>query len=209
MAIVATNGKKGAINADIFGSVLTLTFADGNEIVVDVSKLSDDIRAAAIMHGVKQKLVDAAAIARNVDTGTSATVTDKYNAVKKVADRIMSADGKWNEGRGAATTPGASGAILVRALMKMTGKDETYVKDFLSAKTKEERAALKRNPKVLEIMAELQAATVTNGINTDALLGELGVGDESEPLAAMVTPVKETKPNTRTSKKKLVPATAE
>lgn len=205
MTIVATNGKKGAINADIFGTVLTLTFADGNEIVVDVSKLSDDIRASAIMHGVKQKLVDAAAIARNVDTGASATVTDKFNAVKKVADRIMSADGKWNEGRGAATTPGASGAILVRALMKMTGKDETYVKDFLSAKTKEQRAALKRNPQVLAAMAELQAATVTNGINTDALLGELGVGEDAEP----VEETKSTKPDTRTGKKKLVPATLE
>lgn len=209
MAIVSNNGKKGAINADIFGTTLTLTFADGQEIVVDTSKLSDDIRASAIMHGVKQKLVDAAAIARNVDTGASATIADKYAAVKKVADRIMSADGKWNEGRGAATSTGASGAMLTRALMRLTGKDETYVKDFLSAKSKEERAALKRNPKVLEIMAELQAATVTNGINTDALLGELGVGDEQEPVETIEQPVAEKKLNTRTSKKKLVPVLTE
>jgi len=207
--------KNSTISTDLFvpKMTLTLTFSGGQEIVVDANKLRPEIRDMAILHGLKQKLVDAAAISRNIDNGQPASVADKYAAVKKVADRLMSADGQWNEGRGAAgeSTP-KSGDMLVRALIIMTGRDEEYVKDFLSAKTKEQRAALKKNPRVVAIIAELMAATVSNGVNTDELLGELGIDGEGDPdagngAALIDAPAK--KPNTRTSKKKLSPAPVE
>ena len=213
--VTNTTSKKSAITADIFGQVLTLTFQNGQEIVVDATKLSEKIAKSALMHGLKQKLVDAAAIARDIETGKSATIEDKFNAVKKVADRLMRADGEWNEGRSAAGEgTGGIANILIRALMKMTGHDAAYTKAFLENKTKEERAALRKNPQVLAVIAELQAATVSNGINTSALLGELGVVSEQEQPAeepseqpvAVATP-SATKPNTRTSKKKLVTTT--
>jgi hypothetical protein len=67
------------------------------------------------------------------------------------------------------------------------------VDDFLTAKTKEERAALKRNPRVLAIIAELQAATVSNGVDTDGLLEELGAAEMEPPAtteqgAVIITP---------------------
>jgi len=205
--------KNSAISADIFvpKATLTLTFQNGKEIVIDANTLRAEIREMAMLHGLKQKLVDAAAISRNTSTGKSADVNDKYDAVKKVADRLTSADGQWNEGRGAAgEAPVKSGDLLVRAMMQMTGRDETFIKDFLSAKTKEQRAALKKNPKVVAIIAELQAATVTNGINSDELLGELGlVEDESTeetPTEPEIVPAAK-KPNTRTSKKRLASVT--
>jgi len=206
--------KNSTISADLFvpKMTLTLTFSGGQEIIIDANKLRPEIRDMAILHGLKQKLVDAAAISRNVENGQPASVADKYAAVKKVADRLMSPDGQWNEGRGAAgeSTP-KSNDILVRALIVMTGRDEAYVKDFLSAKTKEQRAALKKNPRVVAIIAELTAATVSNGVNTDELLGELGIEDGGDPDAgngaALIEAPK--KPNTRTRKKKLAPAPVE
>lgn len=234
MAIVTS--KKSTITADVFlpKMTLTLTFINGKEIVVDANTLNDDIRNMAILHGLKQKLVDAAAISRNLDTGMSASVDDKYNAVKKIADRLTSPDGKWNEGRSASTedkpTAGVNN-ILVRALMKMKEADESYIRGWLGEKTKEQRAALRRNPRVVAIMAELQAATVVNGVNTDELLNELGMepstgnvddeigdpdaGDGSgiqskiEPDVHIAQRVQQaiSKPNTRTSKKKLVTTT--
>jgi len=217
MAIVSS--KKSTISADVYlpKMTLTLNFSNGKEIVVDANVLNDDIRNMAILHGLKQKLVDAAAISRNLDTGASASVDDKYLAVKKIADRLASPDGKWNEnrasGEGTTSTAGVNN-ILLRALMKMTGRDELYVRDYLSAKTKEQRAALRKNPRVVQIMAELQAATVVNGVNTDDLLNELGMepqpdenaGDGSgieADIAEQPTPVA-AKLNARTSKKKLV-----
>jgi hypothetical protein len=234
MAIVTS--KKSTITADVFlpKMTLTLTFINGKEIVVDANSLNDDIRNMAILHGLKQKLVDAAAISRNLDTGMSASVDDKYNAVKKIADRLTSPDGKWNEGRSASSedkpTAGVNN-ILVRALMKMKEADESYIRGWLGEKTKEQRAALRRNPRVVQIMAELQAATVVNGVNTDELLNELGMepspgnvddeiadpdaGDgsgiqsEIEPDVHIAQRVQQavSKPNTRTSKKRLVTTT--
>jgi hypothetical protein len=181
--MATTVTKKSAISTDVFmpKMTLTLTFSNGRDIVVNANDLRPEIRDMALMAGLKAKLIDAAAMSRNPENGASASVEDKYNAVKRVADRLLSPEGQWNEGRSASgeATTGANN-ILLRAIMRMTGKDETYCRDFLSAKTKEQRAALRKNPRVLAIIAELQAATVVGGINTDSLLAELGVGDNDE-----------------------------
>lgn len=200
--------KNSTISADVFlpKMTLTLTFSGGQEIVIDAGALRPEIQQMAMLHGLKQKLVDAAAISRNPDNGQPASVADKFAAVKKVADRLMSAEGQWNEGRGAANEGAPkSNDVLLRAMMQMTGNSEVYMKDWLGNKTKEQRAALKKNPKVAAIIAELQAATVSNGVNTDDLLGELGIDmpDESAGNGAALI---EKKPNTRTSKKKLATA---
>ena len=222
MAIVS-NSKRSTISADVFlpKMTLTLTFSNGKEIVVDANSINDDIRNMAILHGLKQKLVDAAAISRNLETGASASVDDMYLAVNKIADRLTAPDVKSNEnrasGEGGATATAGVNNILLRALMKMTGRDEAYVRQYLGDKTKEQRAALRKNPRVVQIMAELQAATVVNGVNTDDLLNELGMepqpdenaGDGSgieADIAEQPAPVV-TKPNTRTSKKRLATTT--
>lgn len=214
--MVTTVTKKSAISTDVFMPklTLTLTFSNGKEIIVNANELRQDIRDMAMIAGLKAKLIDAAAMSRNPENGASASVDDKFNAVKKVADRLMSEDGQWNEGRSAAGEGATSGAnnILLRAMMRMTGHDEAYVRAFLENKTKEERAALRKNPRVAAIIVELQSATVVGGINTDALLGELGVVHETETSAPVETsaPTPPTaKPNTRSSKKKLLTTTEE
>ena len=220
MSNVIRTSKKSTIMADVFlpKMQLTLTFINGKEIVIDANQLSMEIHNMALLHGLKQKLVDAAAISRNLENGASATVDDKYNAVKRVADRLTALDGKWNEGRAAGSEPSPTAGvnnILLRALMKMTGRDMEYVKAYLGNKTKEQRAALRKNPRVVQIMAELSAATVVNGVNTDELLEELGMdlpeapttdaGDSSGIEADLpLPPVAVKTPNTRTNKKRLV-----
>jgi hypothetical protein len=223
MANVIRTSKKSTIMADVFipKMTLTLTFINGKEIVIDANALSEEIRNQALLHGLKQKLVDAAAISRNLDTGASASVDDKYNAVRKIADRLTAVGAKWNEGRAAnGEAPATAGVnnLLLRALMQMTGRDVDYTKQFLEGKSKEQRASLRKNPRVMAIMAELSAATVVNGVNTDDLLEELGMELPEEPIESeeppsvphvvmpFSLPVAKT-PNTRTSKKKLVTAT--
>ena len=174
--------KRAAISADIFNTTLTITFSDGRDMAIDITKLDPKIQHQAMLHGLKQKLVDAAAIARSLETGRSASLDDKYLAVREVFDRLTGPSPTWNKER-AANVVGTGQNILVHALMKMTGKDKTYVDDFLASKTKEERLAMKSNPKVLAIIAELQAARGTGGVDTDALLGELG-----GPIDATPTP---------------------
>jgi hypothetical protein len=164
------------ITTDIFGSILTITMANGAEFSVDTAKLSPEIQQQAMLHGLKQKLVDAAAIARNTTTGRSATIDDKAAAIREVHARITREDApSWNKGREGGGNTSANG-LLVRALMQMTGKDKAAIDEFLAAKSKEEKAALRKNPKVAAIIAELQ--TAASDVDSDALLD--GLMNESE-----------------------------
>ena len=180
--------KRAAMSVDIFNTTVTVTFANGQDLAVDVSTLSPEMQQQAMLHGIKQKLVDAGALSRNTETGKPASVDDKYAAVAEVHGRLLA--GVWHKERAKkADETVASKDLLARALMQMTGKDRAYVDDYLSAKTKEQRNALKKNPRVAAIVAELSAATVSNGINTDELLGEL-IGEPEEQPEPEIVPEK-------------------
>jgi hypothetical protein len=151
-------------------NTLRLTFVHGRVLSVRVGDLTPTVIAQALMHGLKQKHVDAGAIARNPETGRSATVEDKYQAVLEVYERLTTGGG-WNKGR--AEGSGASGGLLLRALMQHTGKDRDAIKAFLNAKTDAECAALRKNPKIAAIIATLKPeAKPDASIDTDAMLDE-------------------------------------
>lgn len=170
-----------AVEATIEGGALTLQFANGASLVIGTHQLSNAIMEAAIMHGLKQKLVDAAAISRNPDTGNSATADDKYRAVKKVYDRLLA--GEWNATRGAGD--GASGTgLLFRALMKFyPGKTAEETRAFITTLDKAKQAAMRANPKIAAIIEELKAADARDGKDsgddeTDALLESFGAATD-------------------------------
>jgi len=174
-----------ALSVEIEDGTLAINFAHGHALTLRLEDLSPAIRHAAMMHGLKQKLVDAAAIARNPDTGRSATLDDKYAAVKEVYDRITSPTGTWNKVRENGEGSKVKGGMLVRAMMKLTGKPHQAIVDYINGLTKEEVAALRKNPRVMDAIAALQAEEVkTGGINSDALLdGIMGGVTSDEPKA--------------------------
>lgn len=158
------------ITADVDAQgTLILTFSDGRELSMHPATLAPSIIEAATLHGLKQKLVDAAAIARNPDTGRSATIADKYDAVKEVFDRITQPNGTWNKIRGDGT--GNTSGLLVRAIMQLKNLSREKVEAFLGTKSKEEKAELTKNPKIAAIIVTLRA--VNPAIDTDAMLDDL------------------------------------
>ena len=160
-----------AISASINGTTLTLTFANGKTLTMRGDALNSDIQQYAMMHGLKQKLIDAAAISRNPETGRPASIEDKYQAVKAVYDRLLA--GQWNAPREGG---GATGGLLFQALCRMYAGRKTpeEIKAFLDTKTDAERAALRKNPRVAAVIAEIRAEQgETMGIDTDELLDEL------------------------------------
>lgn len=169
--------KTPAVAAEIMGTPesgrldMILTFADGTKLNVATDQFSFAITTMAIMHGLKQKLVDAAALSRNPDTGRSATVADKKAAVMEVYGRLM--EGNWNKPRDGASAP--KGGLLFAALVRMQpGKNPEDIRGWLDGKTDAEKAALRKNPKVAAIIAEIQAERAKAGdVDTDALLDEL------------------------------------
>lgn len=170
---VHSTGKTPDIASDIFKDTLTINFANGQVIEVDVSKLTPEIQKQAMLHGLKQKLVDAAAIARDTSNGQKATITEKYNAVKEVADRLTGADPTWNKVREAGASGGGSTSLLARALVKVSGKSREEIDAYLDTKTKEEKAALKVSAKIAPVIAQLQAESNKSDVDGDALLNEL------------------------------------
>ena len=168
----APNAKAPAITADITGSVLTLTFSNGQTLELDAAKLHTDMQHAAMLHGLKQKLVDAAAIGRDVETGRSATITDKFEAVKEIYDRLTGDAPTWNKVREGGTG-GGSGGLLARALMELSGKDRTTVDAQLAVWTKEQKLALRKNDRIAAIITRMQSEGADNSIDTDGLLDEL------------------------------------
>ena len=160
----------GVIDAD--AGLLTLTFLGGGVFVVDVATLSPEIRHYATLHGLKAKLVDAAAIARNLDTGKSATVADKLEAVQEVFDRITSTNGSWNKVRGTGEGAATSNGLLLRALVALTGKQAATIKADLESSSDDEKKALRNMPKIAAKMAELRG--LASDVDTDALAEKFG-----------------------------------
>lgn len=169
---------------------LTLDFEHGKIVEIDATQLSHDVLAQALMHGLKQKLVDAAAISRNPENGRAATIETKFDAVAEVAERLLT--GEWNKRR----EGGPTGGLLKRALIEMYNgrKSAEQIEAFLAAKSDKEKAALRKNPKVAEIIERLRredAAAKGEDAGVD-LLAELEQEEEARDAEAGVESHEET-----------------
>lgn len=164
-AAITTAITLGACNA------LTLKFANGECLVLDIARVAQEVQNQAMLHGFKQKLLDAAALSRNPETGRTATIEDKYQAVRTVYDRLLA--GQWNATREGGGPPGG---LLLQALCRMYAgrKTQEELRAFLTEKSDAERTALRKNPRLATLIEAIRAeqGKATN-IDTDELLGEL------------------------------------
>lgn len=171
MTAISTTTAK-AVSTEITDGKLVMTFGNGESLSIDPATLSDEIRTAAMLHGLKQKLGDAAAISRNPDTGRSASLSDKIAAVREVFARITTPDGTWNKVRESGEGSG-NGGLLFRALCNLYAGKRTpeQITAFLAGKTEAEKAALRKTaPVAAEIERIRPAKTSGNG---EELLSEL------------------------------------
>jgi hypothetical protein len=139
-------------------------------LTVYVSRMSDENRAYATLHGVAQKVGDAAALERDPVTGRSASAKEKWEAMKEIADHLNSGSKDWNPGGRAARGSGPD-ALLLRALVVLyPAKSEEALRAFLDAKSPAERKALLASRKVQDIVATFHEV---KAVDTDSLLSEL------------------------------------
>jgi hypothetical protein len=169
--------KMAAINTKTENNTLTIT-TDVGVITVHVNKLHQDIINAAVLHGLKQKIVDAAAISRNPDTGRSATIQDKFDAMNEVFLRITDPlEPSWNK-IDRDTGSGAQGGLLIRALVRLyptkTREDLDAYVSKLDAKQQAAVRATARVAAVIETIKAEDAAKRSRG----------GVGNAGEDLLA-------------------------
>ena len=157
---------------------LVLAFRHGETLKLHPEALAPEIQRAAMLHGLKQKLVDAAAISRDTTTGRAATIATKYDAVKEIFDRITGAGGawpSWNKPR--AGGAGGAGGLLARAIARYKNVEVSAAKAYIDRLTDAQKQALRVDPRIATIINELRLESAKPaGIDTDALLGGLDGG---------------------------------
>lgn len=160
--------------SDPEAGTVRLDFANG---AVRHFTIPEALRARFAVHGAEQKLGDAIAGESNLD-----------DAVLSVDDLISRLNnGEWNIQRAAGSFAGTS--ILIQALVEVSGKSVTEIKEFLADKSQAEKLALRRSDKLKPTIERLEAEKAKNSkstVDTDALLGDLGIGSgkvkkEKEP----------------------------
>lgn len=175
MATTTTTTKKDIEATVGDDGALILEFRHGEALRLHPETLSQEIQRAALLHGLKQKLVDAAAISRDTTTGRAATLVTKYDAVKEIFDRITGAGGEtpsWNKPR--AGGAGGQGGLLARAIARYKNVEVSAAKAYLDRLTDAQKQALRIDPRIATIINELRAESAKPaGIDTDALLGGL------------------------------------
>lgn len=154
--------KESTIGED--GSVaVRLDFVNGRVLNFTIPSV---LFARFAAHGAEQKLGDAIAGENDID--------DAVLSVEDLIGRLNA--GEWNVTRAAGGFSGTS--ILARAIVEASGKSHEEIRAFLSTKTQAEKLALRRSVKIKPIIERLEAEkakTSKSSVDTDALLGELGL----------------------------------
>jgi hypothetical protein len=170
------------IASEVVGTVLKFHFPDGDDVktvVVDVAGLPSNIQQYAVIHGIKQKLVDSMAI--GVSTNASGRVvrpslTDKFNAFRNTLDRISA--GMWNEVR-----EGPVGGMLYQAMARLypdRWESAAQFAEFLDAQAEKRgvkrsvvEESLRRSPKVAPMIEQIRAEMGRETVDGDEILEEL------------------------------------
>ena len=175
--------KKSIISHVVADGVLTFTVDGAGTFSVPMATLSDDIRDRALVHGLVQKISDAAAISKSelpADATEAANV--KMSAMQSVAERIV--DGDWSKRSGDGTGPVAG--IIYRAFeewalaLAAKGKKtvtSAAIRAVYDAKDRAEQLALRNVPEISTIIERMKSerGTGATAVDTAALLADLGI----------------------------------
>lgn len=155
--------------------VKTSTISDAGDVALRLDFVNGAVRNFSVRpdmlsrfaaHGAEQKLGDA--IAGESD------INDAVIAVDDLIGRLN--NGEWTIQRAAGSFSGTS--ILIQALVEVSGKSVDEIKAFLSDKTQAEKLALRRSDRLkptIERLESEKASKSKNAVDTDALLGDLGI----------------------------------
>jgi hypothetical protein len=138
---------------DTFSREMRWTFGFGiPDVTFTVPKVDSDDPTIepALCNGYKQKIADAAALARDTKTGQSATFAEKRAAMQEVVDRL--ARGEWN-----ALVGGKPRLVDVDALVAVIAalrqKPVVGVRAYVESRTEEQRKALAASKEFAEAYA--------------------------------------------------------
>ena len=140
-------------------------------VALDLTKVHNDIKARAVVHGLKQRITDATAMSRVLVNGveTNATPQAKLEAMRQLVEHYNSGAAEWRI-KGQGERIGSDEVLLVRALGEVyPEKDVDKLRAYVAGLTKAQRTALLGNEKIKATAERLRAET-TADVNTEELL---------------------------------------
>lgn len=169
------------VTGEAGGKVIVFKVKDAGELRLEMGKLHVAITERAMLHGLVQRVSDAAAISRDTQTGLAATPQAKFEAMSELVEHYVSGTAEWQlraktGGRGT-----DAGGLLVKALMMVPGyavKGEEKLREWVSGLGAKQKAALLAHGEIKEA-ADLIRLDAAEGVDVEGLLGGLLGGDEA------------------------------
>lgn len=159
------------------GKTLTFSVLGAGELHLDLTALGKAVIERALVHGMKQRISDAAAIPCNPETGKPATPQEKFEAMQALVEHYNSGTDEWAIGRvGGGGAPRAANTLQAIANVYSLDLDgaRAYVEKTAAKRGIDYKAALalwKSSDKIAEELARMAAAK--SKVDADGLLDEL------------------------------------
>jgi hypothetical protein len=153
------------------GTIIRFNVLGAGTVELNLDDCHNDIIQRAAVHGMIQRISDAAAIGRNPETGQSASPQDKLSAMTALVEHYTTGTSEWS--RRPQAGEGRSGGLLFRALCQMSEGTRTpeEIREWMAGKTKAQLAALRASERVAAIIATLRPVSIE--VDTENLLDEL------------------------------------
>jgi hypothetical protein len=149
---------------------IIFTVAGVASLELDLNSVTEAIAKRAMIHGLIQRISDAAAIPRNTETGLSATATEKYEAMKELVDHYNSGAEEWRITKASGERKESAGGLLKQCLVKMyPEKSLERIEEYLKGLSRKDKLALLHSPKVAKVADEIRAKGVSN-VDAEELL---------------------------------------
>lgn len=128
---------------------IVFTFSDNSTETFDVTKVGEDIKFRAMLHGFSQKIGDSYA-------GAAATEDPLAYAKSAVRDTIAQLyRGEWRVAASGGGGPRVSD--LATAIAQVTGESLEECVEFVGAMTDEEKKVWRKKPKIAAALAQMAA----------------------------------------------------
>ena len=192
---MATKAKSNSvITAQPGEQGITFTVLGVGDIVLMFDQLSQGVRQRAMVHGLTQRISDAAAIPFNKDENRYATASEKYAAMQALVEHYHTGTEEWSRTRAAGgSRADGETALILRAVAEHQGvsvddmrervkaiatKRETTPKAYLAGvlATAQGAKGVGALAPIAAIYARLKSEqpVVVVKLDADELLGELG-----------------------------------
>jgi len=171
VAVTFRNANNDDCGIDEQPAYMVLRWGDLETTIVDRVQLQACLDTF-MWHGAKQKFIDGAAIARNPDTGRSATIADKREAVLAIIARAE--QGEWFARRGEG---GGATTLLLAALVRVyPTKTPEALRAYIAGLDADGKRALERNPRVAPVIEAIRTErrlAQGSSVDSDAMLDDI------------------------------------